>query len=282
MKLVCPREPSLLDRLEGRALCVRVAGAGDIVAAAAEVRRRNTLCCVICDLAVPLGAIEIGEDWRNVPIALRAPSAGRFRDLAKNVGALRRLNLRVYLPSDPDNLTGARLLASLGIAVTVILGARPDWEALADLMTYALLGLAPHAPIEPFQTIANRYRPSSRSDDWGGVYFDNPREYLHLDAQGRIALSQRDLEAGEFVAGDVSALDSAEVRNAVERRTESWRSLFAEGHFCARCKAWRVCRARCRDEKTAPDGCDAFFEEMTEILGRRRQRPRRPAVPWQP
>lgn len=282
MKLVCPFEPSLLDRLDGRALCVRVDEAGDIVAAAAEVRRRNNLCCVICDLKVPPGEVEVEEDWRNVPIALMAPSAGRFRDLATNVAALRRLNLRVYLASDADNLTGARVLASLGIAVTIILGASPDWEALADLMTYALVGLVPHAPIEPFETISNRYRQSARSDDWGCVYFDNPRDYLHLDATGRIALSQCDLEAGDFVAGDVSALDSAEVRHAVERRTETWRSLFAEDHFCARCRAWRVCRARCRGEKPAPDGCDAFFDEMTEVLVRRRHRARRPAVLWQP
>ena len=282
MKLVCPFEPSLLDRLEGRALCVRADEARDIVAAAAGARRRNTLACVICDLKVPLGEIEVENGWHGLPLALRAPSVGPFRDLAKSVEALRRLNLRVYLPAEAGNLTGARLLASLGIAVGLVVGARPDWEALTDLMTYALLGLVPHAPIEPFETLAKGYRPAGRCDDWGRVCFDDPMEYLHLDAQGRIALSHSDLEAGDFVAGDLSALDSAELRGAVERRAESWRSLFAEDHFCARCKAWRICRARCRGEKSAPDGCEAFFDEVAEVLMRRRDRARGPSVPWQP
>jgi len=39
-------------------------------------------------------------------------------------------------------LADARILASLGIPTCVVLGAddKPDWDALADLMTYALLG----------------------------------------------------------------------------------------------------------------------------------------------
>ena len=153
-----------------------------------------------------------------------------------------------------------------------------------DLMTYALLGPVPHAPIDPFQTIADGYRQTSRSGDWGRVFFDDPSHYLHLDAEGRIALSRRDLKAGNFVADDLSKLDSPEVERAVEERTEAWRNLFAEDHFCARCKAWRICRARLRDGKAAPDGCDAFFREMEEVIERRRNKPgsNRSAEKWQP
>ena len=281
MKLVCPHERALIDRLEGRTVCVRVDAARDIAAAAADVRRRNTLACVICE-SVPLEEIEIRDDWHGVPIALMAPSVGRFRNVAKKVAALRKLNLRVYLPA--DDLTGARVLASLGIAVCIDFGAAPDWEALADLMTYALLGPVPHAPIDPFQTIADGYRQTARSDDWGRVLFDDPSRTLHLDAAGRIALSRRELLAGDFIAGDPSKLDSPLVRHAIEERLEAWRNLFAEDHFCARCEAWRICRARLRDGKAAPDGCDAFFHEMAEVIERRRNNPgsKRAAEKWQP
>ncbi len=284
MKLVCPHESTLIDRLDRRDICVRVDAARDIAAAAAEVRRRNTLSCVICDVRDPIEEIDVEDAWRNVPVALMAPSVGRFRNVAKKVGALRSLNLRVYLPCEAGNLVGARMLASLGIPVCITFEVTPDWDALADLMTYALLGLVPHAPIDPFQTIADGYRRTSRTADWGRVFFDDPSRYLHLDAEGRIALSRRDLKAGNFVANDLSKLDSPEVRHAIEERTEAWRSLFAEDHFCARCKAWRICRARLSDGKQAPDGCAAFFAEMAEVIEQRRNKSgsNRPAEKWQP
>lgn len=283
MKLVCPHERALINRLDGRAVCVRVDAARDIVAAAADVRRRNTLACVICE-SVPIEEIEVEDDWQGLPIALMAPSVGRFRNIAKKAGALRKLNLRVYLPYEADNLTGARVLASLGIPVCLVFEGNPNWDALTDLMTYALLGPVPHAPIDPFQTIADGYRQTARSDDWGRVYFDDPSRTLHLDAKGRIALSRRDLLAGDFVACELSKLDSPLVQHAIEERTEAWRNLFAEDDFCVRCKAWRICRARFRDGKAAPDGCDEFFHEMAEVIERRRGKPEAnsPGEKWQP
>ncbi len=283
MKLVCPHERALIDRLEGRTICVRVDAARDIVAAAAEVRQRNTLACVICE-SVPIEEIEIEDDWLGVSIALMVPSVGRFRNIAKKVGALRKLNLRVYLPGGANNLNGARTLASLGIPVCLDFEAVPDWEALADLMTYALLGMVPHAPIDPFQTIADGYRQTARTADWGRVFFDDPSRYLHLDAAGRIALSRRELLAGDFIAGDLSKLDSPGVKHAIEERTEAWRNAFLENHFCASCRAWRLCRGRVSEGKTGPDGCDTFFHEMADVIERHRKTTRAngPVEKWQP
>jgi hypothetical protein len=90
--------------------------------------------------------------------------------------------------------------------------------------------------------------------------------------------------AGDFVACELSKLDSPLVQHAAEERTEAWRNQFAEDHFCARCAAWRICRARFCDGKAAPDGCDAFFQEMAEVIERRRNKPgsNRAAEKWQP
>jgi hypothetical protein len=237
---------------------------------------------VICDSAVSLADIAVEEDWRNIPIALTVPSVGRFRAVAKKVPALRSLDLRIYLPGDTESLTGARLLTSLGIAVCVVIDGAVDWEALADLMTYALLGLVPHAPVDPFQTMADGGRQAARGDDWGHVLFDDPSRYLHLDGEGRIAMTRRDLQAGIFAANGLAELDSAALRQAIEERTEGWRSLFADNHFCARCPSWRICRGRMRDGKTAPDGCQVFFQEMAEVVERRRRKANEPVETWQP
>jgi hypothetical protein len=278
MRLVCPDDAALIARLDGRNVCVRVDNPADIVAAAARVRQRNSLICVICETTAPLGEIEIAES--DVPLALIVPSLGRVRDALNKVAVLRKLNLRVYLPC--RDLTGARVLASLGIAVSVDLTEAPDWDGVADLMTYALLGLAPHAPVEPFHSIAAGYKQAARCDDWGHLFFDDPTRYLHLDAEGHVALSRRELLAGQFAAGDLSELDSPELKRAIAERAESWRDLFADDHFCARCAAWRICRARLRDGKGAPDGCDTFFLEMVEVIEQNRRNAGVKAVAWQP
>lgn len=285
VKLVCPNNRALMDRLERRTLCVRVDSPQEIVAAADNARGRNTLSCVICDAKVPLDAIDVDEKWQDIPIALQVPSVGKFRNLSGKLGLLRKLNLRVYLPYARENLTGARLLASVGIPVGIVLEAEtpPDWEALADLMTYALLGIAPHAPVEPFQTIADSYRPAARSEDWGRAYFDDPSRYLHVDAAGNIALSRRELLAGDFVA-EPSALDSPEVAEAVDDRGQLWRELFLANHFCATCRAWRVCRGRFSAGRDAPDGCTGFFGEMADVAEqyRNRSRPNGRVETWRP
>ena len=118
-KLVCPDEPGLIDRLEGRTLCVRVVAPEKIADAAKRARRTNKLFCVICDCSAPLEDIAIEDGWRGIPIALVAPSVGKFRRLAKKLRALRALNLRVFLPCDRISLIGARLLASVGVPVCV-------------------------------------------------------------------------------------------------------------------------------------------------------------------
>lgn len=59
----------------------------------------------------------------------------------------------VSLPANGDNLTTARILCSLGVPIALNLSIEPvDWDALGDLLAYAVYGRCPHAPIEPFET----------------------------------------------------------------------------------------------------------------------------------
>ena len=134
--------------------------------------------------------------WRSWPL----PS-GRFRDLARHLDRLRKLNLRVYLPCDhADNLASLRILSSVGIPCCAdFRDGGTDWEALADLATYAVLERTPHAAMEPFAFMAANYHSADRLD-WGRVFFDDPRHFLHLSEDGRVALSQAELAEGRFVA----------------------------------------------------------------------------------
>jgi hypothetical protein len=235
-----------------------------VVAAADDVAKSgNKLFCVILESKLPVDCVELLEEWKQIPIALQAPSFGQYRTVARRLDQFRNHNFRVYLPCRKENLIGIRILASVGIPCCVTFGSEePDWDALADLMTYAILGSAPHAPIEPFAFIANHYDPSVRMD-WGSIYFDDPKQFLHLDAQGRVALSQRDLLGGDFIAERIEEIAAAD--ESIDERLNSWRQLFADNHPCSFCEGWRVCLGKFSKNGTRADGCSAFFAEMMKI-----------------
>jgi hypothetical protein len=265
---------------------MRVKDHRDIVVSANAARTCNTLLCVVCDSEIPLEDLGGEQDWQGIPIALTVPSVDKYRNISRKLAALKNLNLRVYLPCDKENFTAARLLSSVGINTAIVFDedTAPDWDALADLMTYALIGIVPHAPIEPFQTMANACRQGPRGEDWGRVYFDDPSRYVHIDAMGRVALSHRELLARDFVTDDLSGLDSLEIRKAIDDRGEMWKTLFLENHFCAHCGGWRLCRGKFSAGKAKPDGCTEFFDEMMDVVEQHHNKLRsgKSGGKWQP
>ncbi len=284
MKLVVPYDRSLFERLRNRTLCVRVNDPRETAAAALAARVDNSLSCVLCELDIPLERFFVEPDWRGIPIFLKVPSAGNYRNLSKLLPALKSLDLHVYLPCEGRNLISARQLSSVGINTGIIIdeNAENDWHALAEIMTYALIGLMPHAPIEPFFTMANALGKGLRGENWGRVYFDDPSEYLHLDAKGRVALSHRELLAGDFIADNLAVLDSVEIRKAVDDRVASWEKLFLENNFCSRCSGWKLCRGKFSEGTKKSDTCKWFFDEMTAVVEQYHNRPGkvRQGKPW--
>ena len=283
-KLVCPNEPEMFNRLSSRVLAVRVDDAAEVASAASDVNSSgNLLLCVILETDAPLAALNLREEWTGIPLALFAPETGRFRDLRKGLELLRKLNVRVYLPArNNDNLSGLRILASVGVpgCITFEEGGI-DWDALADLMTYAVLGLLPHAPIDPFVYIAEHYDPLQYTE-WGSVWFDDPKKFLHLDNQGRVALSQEELMAGRFIAEDILELENPLSCQGYVEKITAWRSAFREDHDCSRCPGWRVCLGRFAANGEPLAGCTTFFSEMMEVAEQYQAQRAEANSIWQP
>jgi hypothetical protein len=188
----------------------------------------------------------------------------------------------VYLPaSEPEQVAGIRILASLGIPAAVDLADGPArWDLLADLATYALLGLVPRAPIEPFDHAWLCYRPDAFTN-LGAVWFDDPTRYLHLDDDGRVSVSASERAAGRFLAESVTALAHPEDAPEYQAYVDRWRDLFLEAEGCAACEAWRICRGRFRG--VSPDGgCRSFLSELMAVVEQRQAQPAGKAPTWQP
>lgn len=273
-RIVCPNNNKLLQSFSGRSVAVRVKNPHRAAEAAQRVRGSgNDLFCVIIESDSPLDGIEFREDHKGIPLAVMAPSVGKFRNLVRSLNMLREFNLRIYLPGDnSENLTGLRILSSVGIHGCVVFGNNGnDWEALADLMTYAVLERAPHASIEPFTSIAQRYDSFSYLD-WGSIHFDDPKHFLHLDSKGRVALSRGELRKGRFIAQSLSEIGEPDEFPAIRERGEAWRQYFVDDHPCASCGGWKICLGKFADFVHKDNGCSEFFLEMIEVARQHKER----------
>lgn len=285
-RIVCPDSEAVLQGFTGRAVALRVKG-WDRIASGVELVRRsgNLLFGVIVESDRPLADMEFDDRHQGAPLAVMAPSLGRFRDLARHLHWLTTLNRRVYLPcGHPENLTSLRILSSLGITCGAdFRDGNADWESLADLATYALLERAPHAAIEPFAFIAANY-PACRHLDWGRVFFDDPRHFLHLDACGRVALSRADLAQNRFAAQSLDEIEVPAEFGPIRDRLRAWQDFFIDSHACASCAGWRICLGKFSGDRAANAGCAEFFTEMIDLVHRHTNAP---VVPeerrlWQP
>lgn len=282
--LVVPYRPELLERLPGRCVVVCVDRLEDISRAAADAQRLQVLLhCVKVRLSAPLASIPFQEAWRAVPLALFVPSLGRVRDLAKLLPVVRLLNLRVYLPAGrAESFTAIRILSSLGVETAVdFFDDPPLWELASDLAGYALLGLAPRAPIEPFQLLSTQYRPDGATD-FGAVYFDDPSRYLHLDESGRVAVSAAELAAGRFLAEDAALPEKPEDAPGYSTYVNRWRSIFLEPDGCAYCEGWRVCRGRYASQARHDQSCRGFFSELMDLVEQKQALKTGEKVTWRP
>jgi len=262
--LVCPFYPPLILKLKERDIAVRVNNPGDVSRAAETVYSAGGVPSrIILETNEALSALSIPEDWAEIPVALFVPGTGRYKDISNKIQRLCDFKIHVYLPAgEAENLASARILASLGITCCLVFDERaPDWAALSDLMTYAIYGPAPHAPVEPFHYSAEQYRPGTYPD-WGSLYFDDPREYLHLDSSGRVALSRKELSSGSFIAENISMIRDPLENEEYVKGLNAWRRLFLEEHPCILCEGWKVCLGRFGLDGRHRPGCSRFAADM--------------------
>jgi hypothetical protein len=274
-----PFDGTLIARLSDRVLVVRVDDPSDVVTAVECVRSStNRLSMVILDSSVPLEDVPFDESWDGIRLAVFAPKMGEFRNLVRRLSPIREIKPTIYLSAgDPENLTALRILSSVNVRCAAVLGGDDpvDWDGLTDLMTYALAGSVAHGPIEPFSTISGRYR-SNGWIEWGPVFFDDPGDFFHLDPDGRIALSRRELLDKDFIEQDIERLDEVIGSAAYRERVDIRGRLFLGYHPCSRCPGWRVCMGRFDRNGTDKTKCAAFAAEMIALLdevGARRSQP---------
>ena len=266
--LVCPHNRKLFESLKWQLITVRVNDPEQVFEAAMDVRSSgNRLFSVIVDTDRSLADIDIPENWGGTSVALFISRMGHFRNVRKKLERMRRMKVRVYLPCDnPENITSLQILSSVGVSVASRIIQGPHyWEQLLDLMTFAILGPAPHSPIDPFVFIADSFETGG-AVDWRGIYFEDPNEFFHLDNNGRVALSHQELMDKNFIFDDPSDIDGREDIPEYRLRIDPRERFFLTDHPCSRCPGWRVCMGAFVQNGSIPEGCREFASEMLEVV----------------
>jgi len=264
--LVCPFTETILSAISGRSVVFRVENIEDLRGIRPHANEYSIHIHCIVFTTPTLTAFPLDTIDSDLPIALHASCLGSFPSLLRMLPALRHSNLRVYLPmTHADRFSELRILSSLGIHTAgVFCSDTEDWERVTDLMTYALLGRAPHAPIFPFQYLATRYHPQTRRN-WTAVYFDDPATYVHVDAEGHLAFQLEEMKREQFLDLDFSRSGDLTQHPDFLVWQERWKSHFLQNDLCSRCPGWRACSglfaSQCDD-----GGCRSFFSEFLDCV----------------
>lgn len=264
--LVCEFDENLLSRLSNQRIAIITNGFEHVHHILESFNgNSNTLHCLMVHHKGSVVSMPLNENLKNAPLAIFASEMGPFKEIMSKLPLLREMNIRIFLSAgNKANFTNLHILASLGIDCGISFDEGDvDWEALNDLMTYAIYAKVKHASVEPFLYAAKHYSPE-RLTDFSTVYFENPQFYLHIDKDENIALTSKDLKAGKFIAKGIAALETINENKLYQDSEFAWQEFFLKDNHCAYCQAWRVCMGKFTETVEKTPGCRQFFTDMMD------------------
>lgn len=261
--LVCPFNENLLAKFKQRAIVIKTNDFNIIRYINKEVNRFNKLHAIKIQTEKPISAIAFQEDWINIPLVIYSPEFGEYKDFLSQFNQIRKLNIGFFLSSQNDfNLIGLKILSSLNISCGLdFREGHVNWDALNDLMHYAVYSRTRHAAIEPFHWIASHYEPAEYID-YNFVYFNNPSKYIYINDKEQIALTEEDLLMNNYVDEGIQSIDHLnENEKYLDHCNHRYETMLHMSE-CAFCPAFRVCLAKFPNLTNKNDTCKIFFSDL--------------------
>jgi len=281
LALVCPNSEKLINKLFGKTLVLKVNSAGEIPKAYDRAAVENHVLCIVVDEQRALSAVHVQEEWNRVPILLNVPELGSLKTVLSRAQQLRDWNIRVFMPGGREaNLTSLRILSSLGISVGIILTPPLNWDAVSDLMHYAIYTRTPHGDIDPFGYVKLSYNPQEFTY-LKTPSFENPLRYVYIDEEENIALSSIGLQNGTLIAKGLESLSGLRESTEYRHSINSWQGLFLDDHRCAYCPAWRLCQGSYLADCEQDADVYGFFEDFMTAADAS-YADRQAGIKWQP
>ena len=263
--LVCPFNEKLLAKLNQRAIVINTNDFNSIRSIHKEINKSVKLHAIKIQTEKPFSAISFQEDWINLPLAIYSPEFGKYKDFLDQSDLIRKLNIRIFLSSHFDfNFIGLRILSSLNISCGLYFNEETrNWDAINDLMHYAIYSRTRHAPIEPFDWLASHYEPTEYTD-YDFVYFNNPTQYLHINEKEQIALTEMDLLNNIIIDEGIKSLDNIYENKKYIDFINSRYEMMLQMNECGFCPAFRICLGKFPNLTNKKDTCRVFFSDLLD------------------
>jgi len=261
--IVCPFDEQLLAKLSERNVVIKSHDLNILQSIQKHLNKSLRLHAIKIQTDVPLSAISFQEDWLKLPLAIYSPEFGNYRDLLHQLNLIRRLNIRIFLSSEyDDNYTGLKILSSLNINCGLYFNnGSINWEAMNDLMHYAVYSKTKHAHIEPFDWLVSNYEPTDYMD-YHSVYFNNPAKYLHVNEKEQIALNEQEMLNNRIIGDGIPSLDRIHVNEHYNDFINARYDIMLQMNECAYCPAFRICLAKFEHLTNKNDTCKVFFSDF--------------------
>lgn len=265
---VCDYNWPIEEQMKGRSLIINVSQLCDIRPIYDRMADNSRIVAFIYrDNYGSLETIDIDPQWSDIPVILYLNRLGQFRSVADKVNLLKNLNVTViFTGAESRACVDAQILSSLGIHSGIDLTSESELsESLLDLITYCFYSRLPHAPIEPFSTMARHYTGNNYVSP-SLLNLENPARYIHIDADHRLAFTRTDLQLGNTLSDTADTITPDTLDEEARRFSSRWQQWFVESHPCTFCSAFRVCKGFFYRPDAPVHRCKEVMDELLESI----------------
>lgn len=253
------------NRLKGKALVIYVQYLSEINNIINSIKEPTKINAIVYENPyTSLETEDIDPNWGNTPIIMKINRLGAFRNVSDKIELIKRLNITIiFTANNHQSIIDAQILASLGIHSGITLPTETvDWDNLTNLITYTFYGTMPHAAIEPFATMEKYYCGTNYVAP-SFAEFENPDRYIHIDAEGNLAFSRKELKNKHYFDSGWENLHNISAHPAIAERKHKWQEMFIETHSCTFCPAYRICGGYF-NEQSDKSMCQKTMNELLE------------------
>lgn len=278
--LVMPDAPALLPHLRPKdELVVRVESIDRVPSLAEELKHRSVK---INSIVVPIGPLAAFLRTRanqvsgatDYALVLEASEAGEFAPLMRWAHVLASDNIRVKLPlRNARDLQAIKILTSLQVRVVVdVTDDDLDWDLAEEAVVEAILSPVTRGSLDPFTMLAAMIANLDERFSLGSVYFDDGKDYVQVDGEGKAYASRRAMRAGTPLDVELSERDDVEDCLGCPKKSRS-RDELRELSGCAFCEGYRYCKGYLKG--LGPDErCRRLFVHLAEAAQAQPTRPK--------
>jgi len=263
--LVLKFDEKLISKLNGEDIIITTDNFNLLNRTFDVVNEENKLNNITVYYDGALTSIKFLENWKKIPLTIYVTGLGSHRMFFHMLGALRQMNLRIFLPSNvKQSFLDAQILSSLGVLSGIYFNSpKMDWDKVKDLQMYDIYAKTSHAPIEPFHYVAANYKGDERLD-FNAVYYNDPTKYLHVNSDGKVALTMDDLKNQNYALDDLKQINTLKDNEQYIKLTTAWQQHFLDKSVCSFCPAWRICLGKFSETIDENKECQTTMMELLE------------------